>query len=98
VIERCQSHGLREPPCWVDGQYDDMAAALGRPQPDGGRDGGLANAARATADDDPGSPVVYELGDHERDRVRAHRTPFTRRPGPAGPGVAGTALPDRSRR
>ncbi len=61
VVELGQPHRLRQPPGRVDGQDDDLAAALGGPQADRRRGGGLADAAGPAAHDDPGLRVVDQL-------------------------------------
>src|SRR4029077_15931536 len=78
VIQRCQSHGLGEPPGGGDGEHDNGAPALARPKADGGRERGLANAAGTTTDDDPGPPVIDELVNHQGRGGTAHAAPCSR--------------------
>ena len=54
VVELGEAEGLGQPPRRVDGEDDDLAPVLGRPQPERGGRGGLADPAGAAADDDPG--------------------------------------------
>jgi hypothetical protein len=60
VVEGLDAHRLRQPAGGVDGEDDDLAAALGSTQREsrGGR--GLADAAGAAAHDDAGGGVVEE--------------------------------------
>ena len=76
-----EAHGLRQPPGGVDGEHDDVAAALGRAQAERRRGGGLADAAGAAADDDPGARVV-----EERVEVEDRRRPGARRVSGCGSG------------
>ena len=65
VVERLDAHRLRQPTGRVDGEHDDLAAALGRTQGERGRGGGLADAAGAAAHDDAAAAVVEQRVDVE---------------------------------
>ncbi|CAM5325514.1 hypothetical protein SANTM175S_10558 [Streptomyces antimycoticus] len=73
VVERVDAHGLGEAAGRVDGEDDDLTAALGGPYAQGGGGGGLADAAGAAAHHDAGLRIVQQdvdvqLGCH----VHAH--------------------------
>ncbi len=61
-----QPHRLGQPAGGVDGEHDDPPAPLGRAQGQRGGRRGLADAARAAADDHPGAGVVEQAVDVER--------------------------------
>ena len=82
VVERLDPHRLGQPAGRVDGEHDDLAAALGGPQREGGRGGGLADAAGAAADDDP---------------LRRGRRAARRRRAPGSVAGAGGQRPDPAR-
>ena len=75
VVERLDAHRLGQPAGRVDGEHDDLAAALGGAQRERRGRGGLADPARAAADDDLGRAVVEQRVDVERRRGRRRRRP-----------------------
>ncbi len=79
VVELLDPHRLRQPSGRVDGEHDDLAAALGGAERQRGRGRGLADATRAAADDDPGRRVVEQRVDVQR------RAPAGGDGRPAGP-------------
>ncbi len=60
VVQFLDAHRLREPARRIDGEDDDLPAALRRPYPQGRRRRGLADAAGAAAHHDPGGGVVQD--------------------------------------
>ena len=83
VVELGETHRLGEPAGRVDRQDADLAALLGRPQRQGGRRRGLADAAGAAAHDDLGAAVGEQRVDVDGvvERARGGRAGGPRRAG-----------------
>lgn len=63
VVERVDAHRLGEPAGRVDREHDDLAAPLGRAQPQGGRRRRLPDTAGPAAHHDAGPRVVEQRVD-----------------------------------